>query len=86
MNQQQKSNNDRAAASNPQHAAYNPTSANAGQGMADRSQASMDARAASFNPQHPAYNPNTAKKWRLNQILQSCVYVEYWRFHGVCSS
>lgn len=60
--QSQASNDARAASFNPQHAAYNPTSQNAGSAMGARSQASMDARAASFNPQHAAYNPNTAGK------------------------
>lgn len=58
----QQSADARAAAFNPQHAAYNPTSQFAGSAMASRSQPSMDARAASFNPQHSAYNPNTSKK------------------------
>jgi hypothetical protein len=53
---------DRSAAFNSQHHAYNPSSELAGSAMASRSQASMDARAASFNPQHAAFNPNTAGK------------------------
>jgi flagellar basal body rod protein FlgC len=53
---------DRAAAFNPQHPAYNSTTQNAGSAMASRSQTSRDARSAAYNPQHPAYNPTSTRK------------------------
>ena len=53
--------NARAAFFNPQHAAYSPSSQNAGSAMAARSQASMDARASAMNPQPAAFNPSFAK-------------------------
>lgn len=56
----QQSMDARAAAFNPQHNAYNPTtSTNKFEG---RSQQSMNDRAAAFNPQHRAYNPTTSQK------------------------
>ena len=56
MSQKPNPQADRAAAFNPQHTAYNPTSASVSP------KGTSDARSASFNPQHQAYNPNTQKK------------------------
>jgi hypothetical protein len=50
---------DRAAAFNPQHRAYNPTSQQSTKSYAPNPQAD---RAAAFNPQHNAYNPTTQQK------------------------
>ena len=53
-------NPDRTNAFNPQAHAYNPTTAEAGTGMANRTQESRDARADAYNPQAHSYNPTSA--------------------------